>query len=71
MNNPNTGERIEVKVDQFKGKPTLVIPTGWNKEKNEPYTLIVGLTKAKAIIEHSEDIMRFVETNGTMEEPPV
>lgn len=71
MKNPNTGEPIAAKVEEFKGKPILVIPTAWNKEKAEAYTMSFGMGKAKAIVEYIDDIKRFVDTNGTMQDPPV
>ena len=49
-----TAERSE-----FKGRPMLVLKTG----DEDKYPFSFGLSKAKKIIDHIEDIKRFVAEN--------
>ncbi|MCU0641340.1 MAG: hypothetical protein MUC35_04550 [Candidatus Margulisbacteria bacterium] len=44
---------------EFKGKPTLVLKRG----EDEKYPFSFGLMKAKMILEHLEDIKKFVAEN--------
>lgn len=47
-----------VKTGEYKGKPTLSLPTG-----NEQYPFTFGVAKAKLILKHIEDIKKFVESS--------
>jgi hypothetical protein len=49
-----TAERSE-----FKGKPTLVL----KRSEDEKFPFTFGLSKAKMILDHLEDIKKFVEEN--------
>ncbi len=44
---------------EFKGKPTLVL----KRSEDERYPFTFGLSKAKMILDHLEDIKKFVEEN--------
>lgn len=46
----------EVKYDEYKGKPTIGLPT----DKDGKYHFTFGLAKAKLIMEHIDEIERFV-----------
>ncbi|MFC1495791.1 hypothetical protein ACFL52_00050 [Candidatus Margulisiibacteriota bacterium] len=44
---------------EFKGKPILVLKNG----EDDKYPFSFGMSKARKIIEHIEDIKKFVEEN--------
>lgn len=46
----------EVKYDEYKGKPTIGLPT----DKEGKYFFTFGVGKAKLILEHIDEIKRFV-----------
>ncbi|MDD5224695.1 MAG: hypothetical protein PHE84_11970 [bacterium] len=53
-----------VERSEFKGKPMLVIKSG----EDDKYPFSFGLTKAKKIIEHIDEIRKFVEENDKPQE---
>jgi hypothetical protein len=44
---------------EFKGKPTLVL----KRSEDEKYPFSFGVTKAKMILDHLEEIKKFVAEN--------
>ncbi len=48
----------EVIIGEYKGSPTISLPTG-----NPRFPFTFGLTKAKLILAYIEDIKKFVEEN--------
>jgi hypothetical protein len=46
-----------VERSEFKGKPVLIL----KRDENDKYPFSFGLSKAKLILEHIEDIEAFVE----------
>ena len=46
----------EVKYSEYKGKPTIGLPT----DKEGKYYFTFGLNKAKLILEHIDEIEKFV-----------
>jgi hypothetical protein len=44
----------------FKGKPVLII----RRDENDRYPFTFGLSKARLIVEHIEDIQQFVKENS-------
>ncbi|MCX5867000.1 MAG: hypothetical protein NT009_05880 [Proteobacteria bacterium] len=49
---------------EFKGKPMLVIKSS----EDDKYPFSFGLTKAKKILEHIDEIRKFVEENDKPQE---
>lgn len=62
MSEPNDAI-YKPEIREFKGHKILAIPTGGG------YSVSFGLSKAKAILEHLDEISTFVETNGRSFEP--
>jgi len=52
----------EVKRSEYKGSPVISLPTGWGKG------MTFGMKKAESIIEHIEEIKKFVEENKKNED---
>lgn len=52
-----------VERGEFRGKPVLIL----KRSEDERYPFSFGLNKAKLIMEHIEDIKKFVEENS---QPP-
>ena len=50
----------EAKESEYKGNHMLVLSTG----EEDKYPFSFGLRKAKLILEHVEDIKKFVEKHG-------
>ena len=50
-----------VERGEFRGKPVLIL----KRSEDERYPFSFGLNKAKLILEHIEDIKKFVEENNT------
>ncbi len=50
----------EVKETEFKGNPMIVLATG----PEDKYPFQFGLRKAKLVVEHIEDIKKFVEKHA-------
>jgi len=48
-----------VERSEFKGKPILIL----KRDKDDPYPFSFGVSKAKLILDHLEEIERFVEEN--------
>ncbi len=55
----------QVKFGEYKGNPTITLPT--TVDGKYPFTF--GVTKAKAILKHIDEIKRFVEMNDKPKEP--
>jgi hypothetical protein len=51
---------------EFKGNPVLSL----KNNENDRYPFTFGLKKAQLILQHIEDIERFVEKNAQEEEQP-
>jgi hypothetical protein len=49
-----------VERGEFKGKPVLIL----KRSEDERYPFSFGLSKAKLILDHIEDIKKFVEENN-------
>ncbi len=47
----------DVKYDEYKGKPTIGLPT----DKEGKYHFTFGVGKAKLIVEHIDEIKRFIK----------
>lgn len=56
-------EKKEVTIGEYKGSPTISLPTG-----NPKFPFTFGLTKAKLILTYLEDIKKFVEENDKPKE---
>jgi hypothetical protein len=50
---------------EYKGRPMLVL----KRSEDEKFPFSFGLTKAKMILEHVEEIKKFVEENDKSSEP--
>ena len=46
-------------VGEFKGNPVITLKQG----EDDPYGFTFGLTKARLVLEHIEDIRKFYEEN--------
>ncbi len=55
-----TKEVRVVERGEFRGKPVLIL----KRSEDERYPFSFGLSKAKLILEHIEDIKKFVEDNN-------
>jgi len=53
---------MTAKTGEFKGHKTLILSD--DGDTSEKYPFSFGLKKAKLILEHIEDIKKFVEENG-------
>jgi hypothetical protein len=51
---------VTVKISEYRGFPTIGIPTGTNKN-GETYYFTFGKGKARAILEHIDEIRAFVD----------
>ena len=49
-----------VERSEFKGRPILVL----KRDKDDEYPFSFGVSKAKLILDHFEEIEKFVEENG-------
>ena len=50
------------KIGEFKGHKTLILTDG-NSEQEDKFPFSFGLKKAKLILQHLDDIKKFVESN--------
>lgn len=50
-----------VEFSEFKGNKVIIL----KRDENDKYPFSFGLTKAKLILEHINDIKKFVEDNST------
>jgi len=48
-----------IEKSEFKGKPVIIL----KRDAEEKFPFTFGLTKAKMILDHIEDIKKFVEEN--------
>jgi len=55
-----------VEESEYKGNPVIVLKN--NEDDRYPFTF--GLKKAKLVLEHIEDIKKFVEKNDKEQPPP-
>lgn len=46
-------------VGEFKGNPVITL----KQNEDDPYGFTFGLTKAKLVLEHIEDVRKFYEEN--------
>ena len=49
-----------VEWSEFKGRPILVL----KRNKDDQYAFSFGVSKARLILDHLEEIEKFVEDNG-------
>jgi len=50
-------------IGEFKGNPTISLPIGTTDREGSEKMFTFGVKKAQAILEHIEDIKKFVEDN--------
>ena len=55
-----------VEENEYKGNPVLQL----KQSENDRYPFSFGLKKAQLILEHIQDIERFVEKHAPEEQPP-
>lgn len=53
-----------VEKGDYKGKPVLIL----KRSEDDKYPFAFGLNKAKLIVEHLEDIKKFVQENSQDED---
>ena len=53
-----------IEKSEFKGKPVIIL----RRSEDDKYPFTFGLTKARLILDHIEDIKKFVEENSKEEE---
>ncbi len=51
-------------IGEYKGNPTISLPLGTTDRDGNEKAFTFGVKKAKAILEHIEEIKEFVEVNG-------
>jgi len=66
FNNKKVNQHIKkgedmVEFSEFKGNKVIIL----KRDENDKYPFSFGITKAKLILEHIEDIKKFVEENKT------
>jgi hypothetical protein len=49
-----------VEKGEFKGKPILIL----KRDENDKYPFSFGMSKARLIVDHVEEIKKFVEENS-------
>lgn len=54
--------KTEIEIGEYKGSPTLTIHEIDEKGNRKPYPFSFGKKKAKAILEHIEEIKKFAES---------
>ena len=50
---------MTAEISEFKGRPIISL----KRDESDQYPFTFGLTKAKLILEHIDDIQQFVEEN--------
>ncbi len=55
-------ERIKPRIDEYHGRPALVIPTGTDREGKE-YEFSMTILLARAVLEYHEEILDFVKAH--------
>ena len=58
MDNENAGSIVE--RGEYKGKPLLIL----KRSEDDKYPFSFGISKAKLILDHIEEIKKFVEENN-------
>ena len=53
-------EEFMVERSEFKGRPILIL----KRDKDDQYPFSFGISKAKLILDHFEEIEKFVEENS-------
>lgn len=56
-----------VEKSEFKGKPIIIL----KRNEEDKYPFYFGLNKAKLIMDHVDEIKKFVEENTKIEKPDV
>jgi len=56
----------EVRIDKFKGTDIFAV---WETDKDAEYPIIsFGLKKAKALVDHYDELLQFIRTQETLTE---